>query len=225
VTVRNRWADGETAYGAWCMSGSPLVAEMLGLEGFHYVCLDLSTRAAGLRDLCRSHLCARAHRIHPDRAGPVSRQRGHRKGAGRWRGRGHRADGRACPAGRSGGHGLQVLYAGPSKHRIESRRVYVGNDPQLVNREVLCLVMIETALGVRNVQQICSVRGVDGVYVGPGHLAITLGLQPTLRPQPDDHADSIERVRATCVAQGIIAGIRATAALPRSSGRRPASAR
>ena len=89
-----------------------------------------------------------------------------------------------------------------------SRGMYtLGNRPELVNRQVICLVMIETATGVRNVEEICAVPGVDGVYLGPGDLAITLGLQPTLISQPGEHADSIERVRAVCDAQGIVAGI------------------
>jgi 4-hydroxy-2-oxoheptanedioate aldolase len=67
--------------------------------------------------------------------------------------------------------------------------------------------MIETARGVENVDEICSVPGVDAVYIGPGDLALSYGLAPTFSTQPGPHADAIEQIRKTCIAHGIAAGI------------------
>jgi 4-hydroxy-2-oxoheptanedioate aldolase len=207
VTIRTRWAEGETAFGVWCMSGSPFVAEMLGLERFHYVCLDLQHGLMSYESFlgCMYALArtgstpiARVPSLDSELIGKVL-------DAG--------AQGIIVPMVETGQEAARAVaacrYYPEGRRSIGSTRgVYtLGNDPQMVNREVICMVMIETALGVRNVEEICSVPGVDGVYLGPGDLAITLGLQPTLIPQPGEHADSIERVRAACAAHEIVAGI------------------
>jgi 4-hydroxy-2-oxoheptanedioate aldolase len=60
---------------------------------------------------------------------------------------------------------------------------------------------------VENAEEICSVPGIDGIYVGPGDLALTYGLAPTLTPQPGPHADGIRAVVEACERNGIIAGV------------------
>ncbi|MFI6691184.1 HpcH/HpaI aldolase/citrate lyase family protein [Streptomyces sp. NPDC050433] len=49
-----------------------------------------------------------------------------------------------------------------------------------VNDQVLCIVMIETAEGARNADAIAAVPGVDGIFIGPVDLALSLGLQVDL---------------------------------------------
>jgi 4-hydroxy-2-oxoheptanedioate aldolase len=80
-------------------------------------------------------------------------------------------------------------------------------DPETLNRETACIVMIETMIGAENADEICSVAGVDGVYIGPGDLAITYGLKPGHNPQPGPVLDAIETIRTTCRAHDIAAGI------------------
>ena len=219
VTVRTKWSSGETAYGLWCMSGSPFVAEVMGLEGFDYVCLDLQHGLMGYESfLACMYAIARTESTPIVRVPSLDSE----------------LIGKVLDAGAHGVIVPMVENAAEAARAVSacryfpegcrsigsSRGIYtLGNDPELVNRQVICLVMIETAIGVRNVEEICAVPGVDGVYLGPGDLAITLGLQPTLISQPGEHADSIERVRAVCGARGMVAGIQcesSAAALERS---------
>ena len=72
--------------------------------------------------------------------------------------------------------------------------------------------MIETAVGVENIEAIAAVRGVDCIYIGPGDLAITLGLPPGNDPIPGPHADGIERVRKVASAHGVAVGMPCTTA-------------
>lgn len=46
------------------------------------------------------------------------------------------------------------------------------------NGQVACLVMIETEEGLRNLEEIAAVEGVDGLFVGPMDLCYGLGLAP-----------------------------------------------
>jgi 4-hydroxy-2-oxoheptanedioate aldolase len=82
-----------------------------------------------------------------------------------------------------------------------------GRDPIRLGEEVLCLVMVETATAVTHIDEICTVPGVDGVFIGPGDLAVTYGLPPGLDPVPGPHADAIEHVRKVCGAHGVRVGL------------------
>jgi 4-hydroxy-2-oxoheptanedioate aldolase len=78
--------------------------------------------------------------------------------------------------------------------------------------EPLCLVMIETAAGVASADEIAATPGLDGIYVGPSDLALTLGLQPTIRLEHPPVLDALETVRAACERAGVIAGVHCLAA-------------
>jgi 2-dehydro-3-deoxyglucarate aldolase len=51
-----------------------------------------------------------------------------------------------------------------------------------INDRVTCLAMIETAAGVQNVDEILAVDGIDGIYIGPRDLSLSLGFSETLFP-------------------------------------------
>jgi 4-hydroxy-2-oxoheptanedioate aldolase len=67
--------------------------------------------------------------------------------------------------------------------------------------------MVETSTAVARIDEICSVPGVDGVFIGPGDLAITYGLPPGLEPIPGPHADAIEHVRKVCGMHNVRVGL------------------
>ena len=78
--------------------------------------------------------------------------------------------------------------------------------------EGLCLVMIETRAGLERAAEIAATPGLDGIYVGPSDLALTLGLQPTLRLEHPPVLEALETVRAACAEAGVIAGVHCLAA-------------
>jgi 4-hydroxy-2-oxoheptanedioate aldolase len=83
----------------------------------------------------------------------------------------------------------------------------LGSDTAQVNRDVLCLVMIETVEGVENADAICGTPGVDGIYVGPADLATSMGVPLAKMFEDPRHADAVRHVQERCAAHGIIAGI------------------
>jgi 4-hydroxy-2-oxoheptanedioate aldolase len=59
-----------------------------------------------------------------------------------------------------------------------SRAASFGTDTQYLakaHEEICVLVQIETALGLKNIEEIAAVDGVDGVFIGPADLAASLG--------------------------------------------------
>src|SRR5262249_37109199 len=82
----------------------------------------------------------------------------------------------------------------------------IGDDPPTVNRTVSCFVMIESVRAVEDAASICSTPGVDGVYIGPADLAVSMSGVPAAMGSKE-HADAIEVVRQACERAGIIPGI------------------
>lgn len=82
----------------------------------------------------------------------------------------------------------------------------LGTDPHTVDAEVLCLVMVETRGGLEQVERIAAIPGVDGIYIGPSDLAVSMGLSPGIAIQEGQHARAIARIRAACDAAGKVTG-------------------
>ena len=76
----------------------------------------------------------------------------------------------------------------------------------------LCLVMIETRAGLEHAAEIAATPGLDGIYIGPSDLALSLGLQPTLRLEHPPVLEALALVHAACADAGIVAGVHCLAA-------------
>jgi 4-hydroxy-2-oxoheptanedioate aldolase len=209
--VRNRmkisWERSTPVFGGWCLSGSPFVSELLALQGFDYVCLDAQHGLLGIEStvsclfsLARTE-CTPIVRVP---ANDVS-----------W-------IGKVIDSGAQGVIIPMVETREQAELAVANTRIYpqghrsygplrisqvFGTDPDELNREIICMVMIETELGVKNADEICSVPGIDGVYVGPLDLSVTLGIAPTLQLSPGPVADAVETIRKACFNSGVVAGI------------------
>lgn len=78
-------------------------------------------------------------------------------------------------------------------------RYHYGEDyPERANRETLLIVQIEHIRAVRAVEKILSVPGVDGCFVGPTDLALSMGLPRTSFETNPKHRAAIERTADVC---------------------------
>jgi 4-hydroxy-2-oxoheptanedioate aldolase len=77
---------------------------------------------------------------------------------------------------------------------------------QRANDEVCLLVQIETQGGLKNLEAIANVDGVDGLLIGPSDLAASFGLlgQSTHPTVQKAIQDAVARIRATGKAAGIL---------------------
>jgi 4-hydroxy-2-oxoheptanedioate aldolase len=76
----------------------------------------------------------------------------------------------------------------------------------------LCLVMVETRAGLERAEEIARTPDLDGIYVGPSDLALSLGLEPTVRLEHAEVLDAIDRVRSACDAADVLCGLHCLAA-------------
>ena len=78
----------------------------------------------------------------------------------------------------------------------------------IAHREICVLVQAETKKSLDNLEAICDVDGVDGVFIGPNDLAADMGHRGNI-PHPEVQsaiADAIKRIRARGKAPGILVG-------------------
>ncbi|MHB1004219.1 MAG: HpcH/HpaI aldolase family protein [Chloroflexota bacterium] len=78
------------------------------------------------------------------------------------------------------------------------------------NDEVLCILMMETVEGIEAIDEIAQLPGVDGYYIGPTDLAISMGLPPMLDHNDPRHAVLVQRVIDSAKGHGQQAGIHVT---------------
>jgi 4-hydroxy-2-oxoheptanedioate aldolase len=84
--------------------------------------------------------------------------------------------------------------------RWGARRDYL----ELANDETCLLLQAESAAALANLQGICGVDGVHGVFIGPADLAASMGHRG--RPQHPEVQQAIEQAIRTIVASGKAAG-------------------
>jgi 4-hydroxy-2-oxoheptanedioate aldolase len=179
-----RLAEGRPILGASVSCASPLVAETMGHLGYDWVLLDLQHGENNLGNLASLLTAVSATPAVPwvrvvSNDGPQI-QRALDLGAygivvplvndAREAEAAVRAM-RYPPKGdRSWGPIRGALYGGPDYHAH-------------AERELQLVVMIETADGIRNADEIFAVDGVDGCLIGTNDFSLSLGLPP--RPVPD----------------------------------------
>jgi 4-hydroxy-2-oxoheptanedioate aldolase len=209
--LKQRWADGLDAVGAWCTLGSPFAAELCAAEDFDYLCVDLQHGLYHLDTMVPTLMAASRAELTPIARVPINQA----QYIGKVLDAGAEAvivpmvnsrdeAERAVAACRYAPEGVRSF--GPVRAGLFLNQA----PPAEVNGEALCLVMIETAQAVERAEQICSTPGLDGVYVGPADLAISMGLSPATATESTEYTDAIAHVRKTCDASQIVPGIHTT---------------
>jgi 4-hydroxy-2-oxoheptanedioate aldolase len=81
----------------------------------------------------------------------------------------------------------------------------IKGSPSEVNRQVLCIVMIETLAGVEAANEICGTPGIDGVMVGWADLALSMGFSPG--SDSSELKEAMSAVLLACEQHRIVAAI------------------
>jgi len=201
----------QSAFGTMCNAASPLVVETLGHSGYDFVIVDLQH---GENNLENAQVMFQALSSTPATpfvrvaAGlPVFIQRALDMGAygvivplvnNRQDAEAVGASVRYAPEGnRSWGPARGLLYGGADYFRHSAQTL-------------LTFVMIESAEGLRNADEILAVPGVDGVFVGPMDLGISLGYSPDLPQLADEVETAIGTIQQAAQKAGKFAGIQTT---------------
>ena len=206
--LKGAWSEDRTAFGLWTTVPGSIGAEILAGTGVDYVCVDQQHGVIGYDSMVPMFQAIRA-----EGATPITRVLSNDPflimkalDAGAWGvivpliGSAEDAA-RAVSACRYPPRGMRSY--GP----VRAAGVIGSRDPEELGGEVLCHVMVETREGLERVEEIAATPGLDGIYIGPSDLALSLGLPPTLEIQEGEHAEAVERIRKACHGNGIAAGI------------------
>jgi 4-hydroxy-2-oxoheptanedioate aldolase len=75
------------------------------------------------------------------------------------------------------------------------------------NANIVVFAMIETKQALDNLDAICSVEGIDAVYIGPSDLSLSLGCRPVFDDVDPPVAEAMDHILARAKAHGIRAGV------------------
>lgn len=203
--LRNR----ERILGYWSVLDCPVATEWLAYVGWDYLALDLQHGLIGYSGMLSGLTAVDAA------GGPV--------GLVRVEANDPTPIGRALDAGAAGvivplvndaaGAARAVAAATYPPNGIRSygpmrSQLRIGPVPGEADRDTVVLAMIETPEGLANVEEICAVPGLDGVYVGPSDLRLAVGgAHPQDPAVADEFEAAVTRVREAAAAAGVAAGI------------------
>jgi 4-hydroxy-2-oxoheptanedioate aldolase len=204
--LKTRWSAGDPVVGGWCSTGNSFLAEVIAREA-DFVLLDAQHGLFGRDSLVQ---CVIA--VEGRGSAPLVRVPHNEDAAIGWA-LDMGAHGVIVPMVETAAHAARAVSAcryppggsrsfGPMRASLR-----LGRDVGELAAGIVCLVMIETALGVENVEDIVTVPGVDGVFVGPSDLAVSLGLGPSMTPVDGVHADMLRRIETVCREAAIGLGI------------------
>jgi len=208
--VRREIAAGGPSFGSWCNLPTSLSAETIASAGFAWVAVDLQHGGVTF-----NHLAGMTQAIELGGAVPVVRVSWNDPAMVM----------RALDLGATGVIIPMVNDADEARRAAEAmrypplgvrsmgmtRRKY-GGSPDAANAEVLCLPMIETAHGLANVDAIAAVPGVDGLFVGPTDLGLSLGHGLNRERQHPEVGAAMDAAVAAARRNGIFVGTVAASA-------------
>jgi 4-hydroxy-2-oxoheptanedioate aldolase len=206
--LKQLFAQKKTALVAWQQFPAPLVGEMLGHTGVDAVCLDLQHSPIFVEQAVPIMQAISATPAHPIvRVSANSFQEINRV-------LDNGAYGVIAPLINTEQDAREFMRAclypplGDRSWGAPRGLLYGGDDYfQHANTEILKLAMIETQLGLNNLEAILNVPGLDGVFIGPSDLNIALQGTPTPQYEQGLLKEALIHVRATAARLGKYTGI------------------
>ena len=204
-----RVAGRERAVGYWVVLDAPIATERIARLGYDYVCLDAQHGLLGYSGLLAGLMAIDAGRSSVGLVRVGANDPFH--------------IGQALDAGAAGVIVPLVNTADDARRAVAAStdpptgvRSYgpmrsglrIGPVPAEANAAVSCLAMIETPEGLANVEEICAVPGLTGIYVGPSDLCLAVGgAFPGDPAVADEFEAALQRISAAAEAAGVAAGI------------------
>ena len=207
--LRTKLEAGEICVNGWSIIPCNFTIEIFAQMGWDSVTIDVQH---GLHDYRSMADCIQAMQAHP--VTPLVRVPWNEPGiigkaldAGAW--------GIICPMINTAADARALVKASlypPSGARSNGpvrAAAYGGPTPyqEIANDQVLIMPQIETREAVENLEAILDVPGIDGVYVGPSDLGLSMGMAPILDREEPEILHIYERILTETKAREQFAGI------------------
>ncbi|GAA4184539.1 aldolase/citrate lyase family protein [Streptosporangium oxazolinicum] len=206
--LRSLMGGGGTAVNAWLSADSGYIAEVLSHSGYDAVTVDLQHGMFGVDGAIRLLQAIDAGPAVPMARAPSRDPAviGKLLDAG--------AHGIVCPGVDTAEQAAAFVAAcrypptgirsyGPARAGVRGGPGYATDSGETV----MTWAMVESAAALEALEAILAVPGLDGVYVGPNDLALSLGVTPGLAVPPSEVDAALRRVVAEAHAAGVFAGV------------------
>lgn len=213
--LRSLLQQGTPAFGTATALPHPFAMEQVARSGFDWVFIDMQHGLSTYRDLPELCMVLRTHGVTPLVRVPFADYSGAQRAldAG--------AEGIIFPYIENADDAQQAAaacrYPPEGIRSFGPYRAPYGADISSANADLLCMVMIESVDGLKNVDAITRTAGVDGVFVGPNDLSISLGGRPIMAdlyavdgeqaPLASNIEETFVTIAAAAKANGRFAGI------------------
>ena len=207
--VKELWQQGKTPTVAWLFSADTYIAELMANAGFDALVLDMQHGMGIGPD--RAALWLQA--VSAKDATPIVRVPWNEPAYIQW-------------VLDAGAYGVIVPLINSPQEAVKAAgacryppvgyrsvgpnraRFYGGVDYlEKANQEIICLIMIENINTIAHLEELAEVRGIDGFFIGPVDLAVTMGISPEHIQNSAEHAKACRRVLDVAKEHGLIAGI------------------
>lgn len=209
--LKQLWAEGKPTINGWLSIGNPFTAEIMAAQGYDSVSIDMqhgaldysavlpmfqAMRASGTVVMARVPWLDPAIIMKVLDAG---------------------AYGIICPMTNTPEQVAQFVsylrYPPLGQRSFGPTRATYSQGADIAheaNDQILAFAMIETAEAMANLEAICAVPGLDGIYVGPADLSFSLSngaLTPGFDREEPEVIDALKTIAAACKRHGIRAAI------------------
>jgi 4-hydroxy-2-oxoheptanedioate aldolase len=205
------WATGKPTINGWCSIGNPFTAEIMAAQGFDSITIDMQHGALDYSNLLPMFQAMRASgavlmaRVPWNEPGIIMKA----LDAG--------AYGIICPMVNSVEEAARFVsylrYPPLGQRSFGPTRVSVAAGADYAteaNDNLLAFAMIETAEGMANLDAIAATPGLDGIYVGPADLTLSLTqgrLAPGFDREEPEMIAALQTIIAACKKNGIRAAL------------------
>ena len=209
--LKQAWANGQGTINGWCSLGNPVVAEVMAAQGYDSVTIDIQHGALDYGDALPMLQAMRGSDVVPMVRVPWNEP------------------GIIMKALDAGAYGVivpmvntaeaakamadAVRYPPLGQRSFGPTRVSINAGPayyQSANEDIVAFAMIETAEAVSNVDEIAATPGIDGLYIGPADLTLSVTngrLAPGFDRQEEEMVEVIKAILAAAKRAGKVAAL------------------
>lgn len=210
-SVKSALKSGQPQLGTWLSLASPMAARFMARTGFHWLTVDVEHSPANWETAAAMFgAIADAGSVPLVRVPSISHENAKRAlDSGAYgivfpmcctveEAKLAVAACKYAPEGnRSVGGGLHTLNFGTSPAEYYRR----------ANDEVLVILQAEHVEAVENIDSICSVPGVDAIFIGPNDLLSSMGKTPAMETDDPQFVEALRTIREACVRHGVAPGL------------------
>ena len=209
--VRAKLKRGEPSLGTWLVLPDPVSAQLMGRIGFDWLTVDMEHGPVNIETAARSFTAIAAGGTAPLVRIPWNTGENIKRvlDCGAW--------GIVVPMVNSRAEAELVARSArymPLGDRSVGGSLHAASfdtDPptyyERANEELLVIVMLEHVKGVENADDILSVPGIDGCFIGPNDLHKSMNKKPMFDSDDKQFVEAVNHVRVTAKKHGIASGI------------------